>query len=80
MPLLLNIEYDAFSVDVLKVARTLYSAMTGPLWYMWALLVSVPFHGNLGMTTQATSAQYLLGLGEYYVRRELHVLKINRNW
>ena len=80
MPLLLDIEYEAFSIDVLKVARSLYSAMTGTLWYICALLVSVPFHGNTGMVVQATSAQYLLGLGENYIRRELRVLKINRNW
>jgi hypothetical protein len=64
MPLLLDIEYEAFSIDVLKVARSLYSAMTGAFGFICALLVSAPFHGNGDMAVQATSAQYLLGLGE----------------
>ncbi|KAF8726187.1 hypothetical protein AX14_007956 [Amanita brunnescens Koide BX004] len=63
MPLLLDIEYEAFSIDVLKVARSLYSAMTGAFGFICALLVSAPFHSNGDMAVQATSAQYLLGLG-----------------
>jgi hypothetical protein len=81
MSFLLDIEYEALPFDILKVSRSLYSAMRSASWYICALLASGSFHGNVGVTLQATSADYLLGLGECHIFVvELRILKLNRNW
>ncbi len=64
MPVPLDIEYEALPLDILKVSRSLYSAMRNASWYICALLASGSFRGNVGVTVQATPADYLLGLGE----------------
>lgn len=81
MPFLLDVEYEALPFDILKVSRSLYTAMRSASWYICALLASGSFRGNVDVTVQATSADYLLGLGEHYVSVVgPHVLKLNRNW
>ncbi|KAF8341009.1 Neutral/alkaline nonlysosomal ceramidase [Amanita rubescens] len=63
MPFPLDVEYEALPFDILKVSRSLHSAMRNAYWYICALLASGSFRGNVGVTVQAAPANYLLGLG-----------------
>ena len=81
MPFPLGVEYEALPFDILKVSRSLYSAMRNASWYICALLASGSFRGNVGVTVQAAPTDYLLGLGEYHIFVvQLHILNLNRNW